>query len=508
MLWQKYYGLYIQDDWQITDKLTLNLGLRYEYLTPYAEKHGQVGWIDFDGIEPITGEKGVFKFIEPNGYQSDPNKKGFAPRVGLAYRLDEKTVVRAAGAIFFAANNGINAASSDFGNGTFVLNSLSLGEPNVLPFTPPAGGDLANPFAGGLSHPDRSTTFAGENVRADRRDHPYATLYNWNFNVQRMINPELMVEVGYVGSHLIHSFWNRHHNANWPGHMELGNDLQTRVENPYFGKIQTGPLSFPTVLRRQLLLPYPQYRQVLLFRDPYGSGSYHSMIARLEKRYSNGLSLLGSYTGSKSILTTPESNSWLVGPSNAIWDPSFNKSLDVNDTPHRFVLSYLYEVPFRGSGPLKWVLGDWQVSGIHVFQTGRPAAITAPDTTGLQQFRYTHGRADRLNDGALSGSAQSKEKWFDTSAFATAAPYTLPTDSLTQSSIRTPGRASFDFSMSKNIPIKEAMRMQFRAEFYNITNTPMFELRGASTEVSSRQFGQIIEGAGQRNIQLALRFIF
>lgn len=514
-LYQKYWGAYFQDDYRISSKLTLNLGLRYEYVTPYAEKFGQIGYFDPEGTEPVTGMKGVFKWIKPGGYQSNPNRKNFSPRIGLAYQLASKTVIRAGAAIFYATNNGVNAASTDFGNGSFVSNFVSLGAPNSLPNTPPVGGSWNNPFAGGFAYPVRDSSFAGQAIRGDILNHPAAAVNNWSFSVQHSISSTMIAEVGYVGSKITHLFWNRQWNQNDPALASLGSSLRENVANPFFGKIQSGALSFPTVERRQLLRPYPQYSDVLVIRDPYGDGSYQSMIARFEKRYGSGVSLSFAYTLSKAIASTAESNTWVVGPSNALYDAKYNRSLEANDATHRAVISTIWDVPLgkgrrflNHGGVVNAVMGGWQMSGITVFQSGRPVLITGPDNTGLYNFSYTNGRTNRLKDPLLPSDQQSLTKWFDTSAFAAAAPYTIPNDSLSQPNLRGPGRVNWDMSFIKNTRIRERVNMQFRAEFFNLFNTPAFEMRGTSTEVSSAQFGQVVLAGNQRNVQFGMRVVF
>ncbi len=514
-LFQNYRAAYIQDDWRLTSRLTLNLGFRYEYTSPYAEKWGNIGIFDATATEPVTGAKGVFKWVPPNGYHTDPNYRTFGPRVGLAFQLDSKTVIRTGGAILNAANNGINAAATDFGSGTFVSNFLSLGAPNPISFTPPVGGSWTNPFAAGFTYPEKgSTTFAGQNIRVDFRDHPLAYVASWNFGIQREISPTMIAEVAYVGSKITHLFWNRQDNANDPLLLsQWGSRLNDVVPNPYFGKVTVGDLRFPTVRRKQLLRPFPQYQQILAIRRPYGDAGYQSMTGRFEKRYSQGITMSLAYTLSKTISSTGESNTWVVGPSNALYDPKYNRSHEANDTPHRLVISHVYELPFgKGrrwvqSGLANWVLGGWQWNGITVLQTGRPILITAPDNTGLLDFSYTNGRADRLKSGALQGGG-SLDKWFDTTSFKSAAPFTVPTDSLSQPDLRGPGRKSFDMSLFKNTRVRERFNVQFRAEMFNLFNSPFFEARNQTTDVTNPDFGRVLSGSQPRNIQFGVRVVF
>jgi hypothetical protein len=446
-LYQKYYAFYVQDDYRVTNRLTLNLGLRYEYTTPYAEKFGQIGYFDWDAVQPTTGQKGQFKLIKPGGYQENPNYLNFSPRLGLAWKASDKTVVRAGAGIFYATYVGVNAAATDFGNGGFVSNFLYLGPSNPLPNTPPVGGSWNNPFAAGIQQPSRDTDFVGQAVRADQLNRPSPYLSDWTLSIQREITPTLLAEVGYVGSKMTHLYWNRQHNQNPDTQISLGPQLTQSVPNPFFGKITTGALSAATVQRRQLLRPYPQYQDVLIFRDPYGDMSYESMTLRVQKQMSHGLQMSLGYTLSKTIANTAQSNTWVVGPSDAMSNANYNRSIEANDVPQRLVLSYLYDLPFGHGQPLlnhgiaATVLGGWEFSGISVFQSGRPILITAPDQTNLYNFSSTNGRANRLHDAALP-EGQTNNRWFDTTAFAAAPAYTIPTDSLTQPNVRGPGAST------------------------------------------------------------------
>jgi len=510
MLNMKYYSGYIQDDWRITDRLTLNLGLRYEYLTPVQEKYGQIARFVPDKIEPVTGGRGSVEFMPVNGYLYDPEKRHFAPRVGVAYRVLRNTVVRAAGGITYGSQIPNAFSPLDWGTGLFKEEPVNLGPPNPIPYTPPVGGSWSNPFVTGLPVPDRTQTFAGSNVYLAYKHHPMTYISQWNFSIQQMIGTGLLLEAAYLGNKGTRVMWNRNMNQNNPLLVSLGSALLEVVDNPYYGKIKTGPLSFPTVQRRQLLRPMPHYGNVTQMRAPYGDSSYQAFTLRVGKEYSHGFTISGSYTVSKLITTAPEPFAWAKAPSNTLYDPKYNRSLDVNDIPQRLVLSYIWDAPvgkgrrWLNQGVVGSALGGWQISGITIFQSGTPLTISAPDQTNLLQFGA--GRPNRLRKPVLPKNQRTFDKYFDTGAFAIAPPFTIPNDSLTQPNMRRLGRRNFDVGFIKNTPIGEQWRVQFRAEFFNLFNTPF--MGAPVTSITSAQFGQITSGGSPREVQLALRITF
>lgn len=514
-LYRSFYGGYVQDDVQVTKKLTLNLGLRYEYTQPWAEKYGRIGYFDFNGVEPVTGLKGTFKFLKPGEFQTDPQRRNFAPRVGLAYQIREDTVIRLSAGYFYAASNTLNAGTSDWGNGLFTLYEGTLGAPSAFPNTPPPGGSWSNAFAGGLPQPNRDSTFAGENLRTFNRYSPLPEVGNWSFNIQRLVGKNIVITAGYVGNKITHIAQNRFNNQNDPQYLPLGSALLENVPNPFFGKIRTGNLSFATVQRRQLLRPYPQYLQVLFPREGYGHGNYHSMQLSVERRYANGLTLSASFTGSKTIANVFESDASEAFPQNALYNPRYNRSIETNDIPRRLVMSYYYDLPFGkkkrflNEGPLAAIIGNWQVSGITVFQSGTPLRIAGADNTFLYDFALSGGRGNRLGNPVLPEDQRTTGKYFETSAFGQAPAYTIPTDSLTQPQLRNYGRRNWDMGFIRNQPIGEKLLVQIRADITNIFNTPALSLgTGSSVTIGAPQFGQVLTGGAPRNIQLGARIQF
>ena len=525
-LYQKYYALFIQDDYRVTDKLTINAGLRWEYQTPYAEKFGQIGYFDFNAIEPTTGRKGVFKEIKPGGYQSNPQYWNFSPRLGLAWQFLPKTVLRAAGGIFYATYVGVNDAATDFGNGGFISNLLYLGPANSLPNTPPVGGSWNNPFAAGIQTPSHTSDFVGQAVRADllNRKKPY--LSDYTLSIQRQITPTVLAEVGYVGSKMTHLYWNRQNDENNPLELSLGNQLNQLVPNPFYGII-TNPastLSNPTVQQSQLLKPYPQFTGLSGNDPPWADSIYHSLQVRIEKRFSNGLQLLGTYVFSKSIDDASVAcgcTTWLGGAT-SLQDPNrryLERSVSQFDIPHVFQFSYVYQFPFgRGkrwgsniNPVLNAILGGWQTNGLWRFDNGMPLSLTVSNSRPLPT--YGAQRPNVLSTLTRNDGSNWLNQYFaNPSVAVTPAPFTVGNAPREISSVRAPGTATTALSLFKQFPlpvIREGSFVEFRVEAFNALNHPQFGLASSNLVVGSSSFGIVSQQANSpRQVQLALKLYF
>jgi len=250
-----------------------------------------------------------------------------------------------------------------------------------------------------------------------------------------------------------------------------------------------------------------------MVRVGYGDQHYSGFTSQIQKQFSKGLTLLAGYTISKNITNNNESGVTETGPQNALYNPNFSRALDTNDVPQRLVFSYLYELPFGkhkaylSKGLAGQLIGDWQISGITVFQSGIPLRIAGPDTTGLPDFSLNVGRGNRTCNPVLSNPTTAR--YFDTSCFSAAPPFTLPTDSWTQPSLRDYGRRNFDMSFIRNQSIGERYKIQLRAEFFNIFNHPILGLgTGSSVTIGTPQFGQVLSGTSPRTVQLGVRILF
>jgi hypothetical protein len=288
----------------------------------------------------------------------------------------------------------------------------------------------------------------------------------------------------------------------------MGSALNNLVPNPFFGKITSGSLSAATVRQGVLLVPYPQYTGVSMLRGAVGDSVYHGLTLRAERSFSHGLMFQASYTTAKLI---DDVNERFVGGAN--YDDPYNlrqsRSISAADISQRFVANYVYVLPFGhgkqffSHGIGSWILGNWQTTGILTFQTGTPISVT-----GACSFSGTSGlgcTSNKSKDGNLSGGG-TMAQWFDTTAYTSPAPYTFGNASRTEPDLRNPGTIAWDSGMSRWQPIRERMRLQFRADMYNIMNHP--NLGAPSASITSSTFGQITTKSGNRTITMALRLEF
>ncbi|PYR01460.1 MAG: hypothetical protein DMF97_07625 [Acidobacteria bacterium] len=301
---QKYLAPYVQDDWKITNDFTVNLGLRYDYQSPWIEKDDQLTFFDANATDPLTGRKGVIRLVGRDGvsrYQTDPDRNNIAPRLGFAWHLTGPMVLRGAyGIVYYPGSGGIGSAPSDLGSGGFLtsttVNLEGSGTPSAAPNTAPSGASLRSPFNSGYFEPP--ATVVGGSVTTAFRDlqTPYAHM--WNVGVQRELPGQMIGEVAYVGTRHEKLWINVSRNAIPSDALSQGTGLDALVPNPFFGIIKTGDalLTASNTRASQLLKPYPQYAGITRFRDSVGDAWYNAVTLRLEKRTTQGLSYQVAYT--------------------------------------------------------------------------------------------------------------------------------------------------------------------------------------------------------------------
>jgi hypothetical protein len=302
-----------------------------------------------------------------------------------------------------------------------------------------------------------------------------------------------------------------------PKYLSLGAALDAPTPNPYQGLITTGALAGATVPANQLLRPYSEFGAVNAVVDiPGASSSYNAMTAKFSKKFSGGLTALITYQWSKAIDNASETQGWEVGDAfrNA-YNISIERSISAHDIPQSLVAALVYEIPVgRGkkvggdmSKALDTVLGGWQVSGIIRWGSGLPLQFSAPNT--LSSYGFSVLRPNIADASKLNIENQTPDKWFNTAAVAQPAPYTIGTAPRWISNLRFGDAHSADLSAVKNFKLAEWLKMQYRAEFFNLTNTPQFGR--ANTTLGNPDFGKVTglaPGVNPRQIQRVLRLEF
>ncbi len=521
-----YYGLYIQDDYKITPRFLVNLGLRWEFESPRVESKNQVS--NFDYADPATLSNGAkvtggLLFPGVNGVSRDnwnPNWKNFAPRVGFAYNLNRSTVMRGGYGIFYGnswGNGRNNNAMPQMGFvcSTSAVTSLDNG---LTPFA-----RLSNPFPNGFCKATGNSagllTNLGQSVYILDRNALQPYVQSWNFDIQRSLPGDAIVEVAYSGSHGVHLMGILERDQLAPQYLALGNQLNSQVANPFYGGITQGQLATPTITLGQSLLPYPQFLSVSSRNANYGNSSYNALLVRAERRLSKGVSLAVAYTFSKEIDDVVPSVNGFPGESFSggglqnYYNLHLERALSSWDTPQTLVISYVYELPFghgkpwlnRG-GVLNAVAGGWQINGNTTFQSGPPLQISGGNASG--SFAGTQRPNWNGQNPSLSGSVTSRlSQYFNTADFSFNAPFTFGNAPRLMPDLRGPGTDNFDISLFKNFQVLERYRMQFRAEAFNAFNRVQFG--NPNTNINSSAFGVISSQQNSpRNIQLALRLLF
>ncbi len=471
LLRDQQLSAFVQDDWKVTSALTLNLGVRYEYYTPMYSPTNQVSMFDVDLRRIVqAGVDGESRYI------IRPDRNNVAPRLGFAYEIDGKTTLRGGFGMFFTPEN---AKQDDIKfNPPFYL-QYQLFDQWMFDELPP-------PFTDPGPYPEGYDT-----TNIDRHfQRGYSEQYNLAF--QRELPGGLLLEAAYVGSQA-HKL-------------------------PFVVNVnQAQPDGTPA--------PFPGLAQVQVVR-PIGDSVYHSGQFKLEKRFSKGLFLLASYTWSKSIDTMSSAlfDSSVTGGVQNIFDPKSNRGLSDWDVPHRFSLSYLYDLPFgknrkfgsKAGSLSQALLGDWQMTGVFVARSGMPGTVTvgSPIPGG-------DARPNVLFDPNLPGSQRTPDRWFDTTAFEAnraADGTTLLAGNAGRNIIRGPGYVNLDLGLVKLIPINDRVRLQLRTEAFNVTNTPHFAMPvlsmsdpafGRITHTRNpTNFGSTATSFANRMIQFALKLEF
>jgi hypothetical protein len=517
-------GGYFEDDWRITPKLTLNLGLRYEYQTAPTDRYNRFAWFNYSGANPISQQIG---FTVPGYLQftGGSNRRGifvaqktnFAPRVGLAYSISNKLVARAGFGMFYtpAAEMPDYEGLDEFGSTqtTPWVGTLDGITPLNL---------LSNPFPSGLITPPGKSlgalTNVGQSTDAMEPFRPTPYVEQWSLGFQYALTQNDSLEVAYIGNHGVKLLASGVAMDQLPtSDLSLGNDLLTQVPNPFYPYITTSGcgLNNPTIVKGQLLRPFPEYCGINDPQMPGEFSSYEALQVTYNHRWSQGLQMLASFTASKYLDDGSGDESWAVGVGAESFQNNYNlsaeKSLDGDDIPRSLVLSYVYELP-AGKGkhfgsqwgrPVNAALGGWQVTGVTTFKSGFPLHFNnVVNNTGSDGGGQ---RPNLVGDPHVSNPTISE--WFNTAAFAQPAAYTFGNVARTMPNLRAPGLNNWDLGIQKYFPIQEKVRLQFRAEMFDAFNHVNFYAPNQSYGVGPL-FGQITSAYAARQVQFALKLIW
>jgi hypothetical protein len=490
---------------------------RLTVLLPYApnDLSGPTGMQLFGKIGLVNS---------PDNPSRNATKLGnlLSPRIGLAFRLNNKTVIRTGWGVQWLPND----VRWNISPNNDIVNSFNNPFNGTLDGSLTPNDVLRNPFPNGLlpvpgRSPNVQSLLYGQNVFAPIYDSPYAYAQQWNFDVQRELPGGVALSVAWAGSKGTHLPGPDQQLDQLPEEFfALGNSkLQEQVSNPFFGLVKLGPLAQPRVAYGHLLTPYPQYNGFSM-RNPTNRNSiYHSGQLKLEKRFATGGTILASYTWAKLISDTDTLTGWLepgggAGNVQNHYNIRAERSLALYDTPHRMVISYIIDLPigkgqkFAGgvTGVADKLISGWGINSITTFQSGFPL----PVSLATNQNGFGAGqRPNRTGVSAkLEGSAQSRlGQWFNTAAFSAPGPWRYGNSSRSMPDARSHGINNFDFTVFKNTPVTERVSVQFRVEIFNLFNRVRFTHPGTALGVA--QFGVV---SGQLNdprlVQLALRLLF
>lgn len=466
--WQ--FGSYVQDRWQVGRNLTINFGLRYEFY-PLMTRAGY----GIESYDPSTNNVSLGgRGNVPENAGISVSHKLFAPRIGLAYRLGDKTVIRAGYGINFdpipfsrplrgwypIVVNFANAPANSY----LWANTIEQGVPNTV------GPNLSTGIVSLPSNASERSPWAGEIHRG--------YIQSFNFTVERKLPLDFLTSVGYVGSHSVHILADRDINAGYPG---------------------SGTTGLPQYAQFGRTVPTNMW-------DGYLSSEYNSLQVAINRSFAKGLMVKGAYTYSKAIDYTDDDGWVSVGWN---WAPVFqrNRADAGYDRTHVFQIGWVYELPFgKGKSMVKSgvgaaILGNWQVNGLMAAYTGTPFTVTAPGTS-LNAPNNTQ-TANQIGPVSLLGNVGPGQLYYNTTtAFAAVTTQSFGTSG--RNILRNPGVWNTDLDITREFIVKERFKAQFRAEFFNFPNTSHFN-GVSSSSVTSGTFMQILSSYGERQIRFGIR---
>ncbi len=533
------FGMYIQDQWNVTPRLTINLGLRYENQRPATERYNRLSYFDPTVVNPISSQLGSnvyggFEYANSNNrYAWAPDNLNFAPRAGIAFRATDKLVIRAGAGIFYMPASAMLSFDSPGQFLGFGSTTTSIGTSNSEGIVP--ANLIGNPFPNGLNAQTGSSqglgTYLGQSVGQMwyKGEHPIGYSEQWSFDVQYQLDSHSVLEVGYTGVNgrkLMYGNPDLNANQLPTQDLALGDGyLQNQVANPFYGII-TNPnsaLSGSTVDRYQLLQPYPEFGSLTLTRSlPGATSSYNALNVKYNHAFQNGLSAIVTYVWSKALDDASEDLvGWSIGN---LWRDSYNTKADyavsTHDVPQSFAVAAVYDLPYGvgktwGSNApwvLKQTLGNWQLSSNVRLASGLPIFGVINDYSSplANLYGFPSQQTPDLVGNVVPAN-QSANNWINANAFqSTDGQNRLGNSPLRIPSLREAPTENLDLSVAKFFG-PERFRVQFRGEFLNLFNHPIF---GGNYNINTclycgSGFGQWTATRNDpRNIQLSLKATF
>lgn len=559
----KDYSFFAQDTYKLTSRLTLNYGLRYDLDLPASEAHDRFAAVDPTLANPGAGGiLGAYTYFGSgagrNGKKrpQDTFKKAFGPRMGFAFSIDSKTVLRGGYGIFYEPLKEGSFADQD-GLGFFNIETLTSA--NVAPFQIDGGVPHILPPFGPLT-PEGQNGNSGV-ILVSRNSGRPADIQSWNLDVQRQIAKNMVLSVAYVGTKGTHlPALNVIPNQVNPSFLGLGTELTmdaTCLSNGGCPNSIAAGIALPyttfTGNINQLLRPFPQYGQFnqednSFTPDRSGNSTYHAMQASLEKRFSQGLSFLVSYTVSKNITDADSAGpgvSGFIGTNSFIGQNSYNrraeKAVSQLDTPQSLVASFFYELPIghgkrflNSSGVADRLVGGWYAAGVGSYKSGTPTTVYGPcggtagdvlfggcSQTGIARVNVVPG-AKQVNGRDLNPATTP---FWNASAFSLPAQFTFGNEPRSLATARAFGGRNEDLTLGKKIRLfGDSAALDFRAEFFNVFNRHIFSApNGFSTPLGNPfvaaggagcsgplacGFGAITDSSGPRTIQFGLKITY
>lgn len=533
---QDFYGAaYVQDNFRLSPKLTLNAGIRYDGETAYVDRHNELNYFDPNIASPARNPQfpnltGGLVFANTNGtgravYTRD--HLNIAPRIGFAWAPANDISVRSAFGISYAplelTQNGVGTVPNlGFGSTTNWNPGQAAGTSGQV-----AVNLLRNPYPTGFVTPSGKSlgagTQLGQGLTAALWDHHPSTPYSqqWSFDIQQQFRDNSLLDISYIGSIGVHLTSVRELDYLPAADLATyGAALNTLVPNPFAPFVTVGALSQPTVTQRQLLLPYPQFTSVQEVNNTFGVATYNGLSVKYVKHAWRGIDLLVSYTWSKEMSNVNAQDA-AIGNTNQSTTPqdwgnlSAERSISDMDVPHNLVVSGKAALPF-GSGKMflnhggieNKFAGGWSFDPIWVEQAGFPLELTVATTWGATRPNRVPNVSPKISGNR--SNAQRVAQWFNTAAFTTPAAYTYGTERRTTADVRKPGISNVDASLIKATALGDRLNSQFRVDVFNVANSAHFAPPGmtATTPSTYGIISSVLTAPPEREIQFSLKLLF